>query len=145
MVKRLIPLLLLITSLSTLAASYSDGKANYLPLEPAFVVNLQDGKKMRFMQVKVQLMTRDTKVITALEENSPAIRHELLMLLSHQSMESMRDVLKREQVRLEAQQRLAKVLNDLAGISSEKMLDLGDGKTVPSGLQAIYFTDFVIQ
>ncbi len=126
-------------------ASYSNGKANYYPLEPALVVNLHDGKRMRFMQVKVQVMTRDTDVITALQENNPAIRHELLMLLSHQSIAAMRDVQTREKVRQQALQQLGTVLKTLTGLSAEKTVEDPEGNKHPSGIQALYFTDFVIQ
>ena len=65
-------LLLVIVPLMAPAASgdYADGKANYLPLDPALVVNLHSGKRMRFMQIKIQMMSRDTAVIAALQESN---------------------------------------------------------------------------
>lgn len=57
--------------------------ALYLPLDPAFVVNLPynfDGP--RYLQVEVQLMTRDPQGLEKLRANAPAIRARLLMYFS---------------------------------------------------------------
>lgn len=143
-------MLLLLCPVTVLAAegsvTYTDGKVNYYPLKPDFVANLSGGgKRIHFMKVTVQVMTRDTAVIRAIEENNPAVRHALLMLLSNQTYDAMRDVQKREQVRLEAMEQLKNILAELAGISDEKKIEDAEGKKHPSGIQAIYFTDFVIQ
>lgn len=106
-------------------------KAIYYALEPAFVVNLQGGRRIHFMQVKVQLMTRDDNVVKAAEENQPPIRDAIIMLLAHQSGETMRSVQGREQVRQQAMAEVQKVLAEVAGIKE--------------GIEAVYFTDFVIQ
>jgi flagellar protein FliL len=57
--------------------------AQYFAMDPPFVVNLAgpvDGP--RYLQVEVQLMTRDPEELKAITENAPAIRAHLLMLLS---------------------------------------------------------------
>ena len=57
--------------------------AQYFALDPAFVVNLNgpiDGP--RYLQVEVQLMTRDPQALAALQTQVPAIRARLLMLFS---------------------------------------------------------------
>ena len=55
--------------------------ANYLPLDPALVVNLQHNDQSRFLQTTVQLMTRNKDVYDAARLHSPAIRSALIMLL----------------------------------------------------------------
>jgi len=149
MLRRVTLLLLMFCSVTVYAAegtTYTDGKVNYYPLKPDFIANLRGGgKRIHFTKVAVQVMTRDTAVIRAIEENGPAVRHALLMLLSNQTYDAMRDVQKREEVRLEAMEQLKSVLAELAGISDEKKIEDADGKKHPSGIQAIYFTDFVIQ
>src|SRR3546814_1794910 len=56
---------------------------NYVPLDPAFVVNLE-ADDTRFLQVQVQLMTRDAHAVDILKLHEPRIRNALLMLFSQQ-------------------------------------------------------------
>jgi flagellar FliL protein len=133
----LFTLCLLALPLSALHAADKEGekeapkKALYLAIADKFVVNVQDGAKMRFMQVKVQVMTREEKVSAAIEGNLPAFSHAMIMLLSNQNADTMRSPQGREQVRMQALGELQQVLSEVAGISA--------------GLEAVYFTDFVIQ
>lgn len=106
-------------------------KAIYYAMDPPFVVNLNEGPRMHFMQITVQLMSRDPAVIAAVEANQPPIRDALIMLLSHQTGETMRGVVGREEVRKQALLDVQKVLAEVAGVKK--------------GLEAVYFTDFVIQ
>jgi flagellar protein FliL len=106
-------------------------KAIYYPMEPAFVVNLNEGPRMHFMQITVQLMSRDEAVIAAIEANQPPLRDAIIMLLSQQSGETMRSVQGREEVRKQALSDTRKALAEVAGVKK--------------GLEALYFTDFVIQ
>jgi flagellar protein FliL len=106
-------------------------KAIYYAMDPPFVVNLNEGARMHFMQITVQLMSRDPAVIAAIEANQPPLRDALIMLLSHQTGETMRGVMGREEVRKQALIDVQKVLAEVAGVKK--------------GLDAVYFTDFVIQ
>lgn len=123
--------LLLVLSGHALAADKEVGKAIYYAMEPPFVVNLNEGPRMHFMQITVQFMTRDSEVISAIEDNLPPLRDALIMLLSHQTGETMRAVQGREEVRKQALTYARKVLAEVAGVKK--------------GLDAVYFTDFVIQ
>jgi flagellar FliL protein len=106
-------------------------KAVYHAIGDKIVVNIKEGSRNRFMQIKVQAMTRDEKVSAAIEANQPALRHAMIMLFAHQEGDAMRNIQQREQVRGQALTELQKVISELAGISE--------------GLEAVYFTDFVIQ
>jgi flagellar FliL protein len=106
-------------------------KAVYHAISDRFVVNVQDGKRMRFMQVKVKAMTRDEKVSEAIEGNMPALSHAMIMLLTHQDAATMRNITTREEVRKQALVDLQQALKEVAGLEK--------------GLEAVYFTDFVIQ
>ncbi|GAB4299804.1 MAG: hypothetical protein Kow0096_19400 [Thiohalomonadaceae bacterium] len=134
--KRLLPALLLGTSLVTSPVLASGGggapAGPYLALEPAIVVNLRSEGRVRFMQVKVQAMSRDPAVLSALKEHTGPVRHALITLLSAQTVDRMYDVQVREQVRLQALEELRSVLETHAGLKRE-------------ALEALYFTDFVIQ
>ncbi len=59
--------------------------AQYFALEPPFVVNLVgETGGARYLQVEVQLMTRDPESLKAIELHAPAIRARLLMLFAQQ-------------------------------------------------------------
>ena len=103
----------------------------YHAIEPAFVVNVQDGNRPRFMQVKIQVMTHNKQVIDHLQNNLPPIRHAMIMLLSSQAGDTMRSAPGREAVRAQALEVMRETLAEVAGVQD--------------GLEALYFTDLVIQ
>src|SRR5687767_10848620 len=45
--------------------------ANYVPFDPAFVVNLGDPLESRFLQVQVEAMTRDPLTTEAIKAQAP--------------------------------------------------------------------------
>lgn len=102
----------------------------YLSIEPAFVVNIQDGPRYRFFQVQVDVMARDPAVMTRLEKYLPRIKGELNMLFGS---------LQREQLNA-AENRLALQKSTLETIN--KVLVEESGK---AGIEAVYFTKFVVQ
>ncbi len=126
-------------------SSAVNGAHNYYPLDPPFVVNLRDGDRLRFMQAAIQVMTYDTAVIAALEKHSAPIRHAILLLLSDQSVSVMHDVRKRTKIQAEALRAVQEVLEKYAGISTAGRVEDAEGKSHPSGVQELYFTDLVVQ
>ncbi len=165
--KLLSPLFLLLLLLGLSANShaaagggggYAEGKPNYIALDPAIVVNLAAGRRMKFMQVKAQAMTKSVRMAEIIEANKPAIRHELLMLLTHQDVTTMSDVQGREQIRGEALLAVQKLIYSLTEFgenpeepAEEAPKKKGDeeeeegDKAAPARVEAIYFTDFIIQ
>ncbi|MGM0593613.1 MAG: flagellar basal body-associated FliL family protein [Pseudomonadota bacterium] len=125
----LLPLLLFTLPLH--AEEEKREKAIYHPLEPAFVVNVEEGQRKRFMQIKVQLMTRDKSLIDKIDAHLPPLRHAMIMLLAHQSTETMRSTQGREEVRQQALLEVQRVMREVAGVKK--------------GIEGLYFTDFVIQ
>lgn len=64
--------------------------AQYLPMSPAFVVNLDETPMgPRYLQVEVQLVTRDPLAITQLQQHEPALRARLLMLFAQQTYDGV--------------------------------------------------------
>lgn len=64
--------------------------AQYLALAPAFIVNLEGtGAGPRYLQVEVQLVTRDPAAVTVLEHHAPGVRARLLMLFAQQTYEGL--------------------------------------------------------
>jgi len=93
--------------------------AQYFALDPAFVVNLDstyDGP--RYLQVEVQLMTRDPESVAALQTHAPAIRARLLMLFSQVQVEQIADRAGKEKLQAEALAEVHKLMSRETGKKS---------------------------
>ena len=65
-------------------------KADYLALSPAFVVNLEESSGgPRYLQIEVQLVTRDPAATAQLQHHAPALRARLLMLFAQQTRDAL--------------------------------------------------------
>lgn len=108
----------------------SDGPAVYIPLDPAFVVNFASGGQARFLQITVEVMTRDAAVEAQVKTHTPVIRNNLVLLFSSQTYEDVSTLEGKEALREEA-------LSVVQGILEEESGD--------PGVEAVYFTSFVMQ
>ncbi len=105
--------------------------AIYSKFDPPFVVNFQNKGQMRFLQVSIEVMTRDAVTADLLKQHDPKLRNDLLMLLGGQTFETLSSREGKEQLRNEALQAVAAV------IAAE------GGK--PENVEQLYFTSFVMQ
>ena len=106
------------------------GPPHYLALKP-FVVNFQSGQAVRYLQVSLQVMSRDPATLTLLKQNDPVVRNDLLLLLSNQRYATLDTEAGKQRLR-------AAVLADV-----RKVVGAAGGH--PSHVEAIYFTSFVMQ
>ncbi|MCH6485406.1 flagellar basal body-associated FliL family protein [Pseudoxanthomonas sp. LH2527] len=105
--------------------------AQYFALEPPFVVNLVgETGGARYLQVEVQLMTRDPEAMAAIQLHAPAIRARLLMLFAQQDAASL--------MSREGKERLQNAA--LGEVKSLLVAETGQ----PSA-ESILFTSFVMQ
>ena len=104
--------------------------AIYIPLDPAFVVNFASQGKARFLQITVEVMTRDPAVPDQVELHSPVIRNNLMLLFSSQTYDSVSTLEGKETLREEALDVVQQILEE----------ETGD-----PGVEAVYFTSFVMQ
>lgn len=111
------------------AAAAKKEPPNYVPLDPAFVVNLESDDT-RFLQVQVQLMTRDAHAVDLIKLHEPRIRNTLLLLFSQQQQQDIATRAGKEKLQ-------ATVLAEIQKILSEET-----GKPL---VEAVYFTSFVTQ
>ena len=102
----------------------------YLAFDPPLVASLEDKGSIRFLQVTVELMARDAKVIAAVETHMPVIRNNLLMMLGGQTVGSLTNREDKEKLRKQA---LAEV---------QKIMKANTGE---AGVEDLYFTSFVVQ
>lgn len=61
------------------------GPAIYVEFDPPFVVNFEAKGVMRFLQVSIQVMTRDPETAELVKLHDPKLRNDLLLLLGSQT------------------------------------------------------------
>ena len=105
--------------------------AIYVEFEPPFVVNFDAKGVMRFLQVSIQVMTRDHETSEMVKLHEPKIRNNMLLLLGSQTQDSISTTEGKESLRKQALETIAKIVDD----------EGGEGKKV----EDLYFTSFVMQ
>ena len=103
----------------------------YMALDPPFVVNFEAEQQVRFLQVTVQLMSRDPATIEMLKANDPVVRNDLLLLYAGQKYTVISTREGKEALR---QQTLTAVRKIVGGAGGK-----------PEKVEAVYFTSFVMQ
>lgn len=113
------------------SATEAKGPALYAALDPPFVVNFEAEQLVRFLQVSIQVMSHDPATIEVVRGNDPVVRNDLLLLLGNQRYEVLSSRTGKEKLRKEA---LATVRHVVAAAGGK-----------PEGIEAVYFTSFVMQ
>jgi flagellar FliL protein len=103
----------------------------YVALDPPFVVNFEGEQLVRFLQVTVQLMTRDPATVELLKANDPVVRNDLLLLFANQKYDVVAARAGKEKLRTDA----------LAAV--RHVVQTAGGK--PENVEQVYFTSFVMQ
>ncbi len=102
----------------------------YYELSPPFVVNLQTKeRRMRFLQVRIQVLGTPDAIAEVQKHNAP-LRDIIITLLSDQSRESVNTPKKKKALQEKIQAAAEKVLKELTGKKQ---------------IEGLYFTNFVIQ
>jgi len=104
--------------------------AIYFPFKDAFVVNFIDKNQIRYLQINVEVMSRDQNVIDSIDTHLPKIKNNLLVLFSDLDIEMITSMAGKQKLRDIALEELRKILKEEAG-SGE--------------VEALYFTGFVMQ
>lgn len=100
----------------------------YHDLGPALVTNLAAGGK--YLRCDVQLMTENPAALPDIRLHAPAIRHELLMLLSEQDGSTLKTQDGKEQLRKKALEAVRKVMRKQSG---------------KNAVDELFFTAFFVQ
>jgi len=104
--------------------------AIYVEFQPPFVVNFDAKGVMRFLQVSIQVMTRDHDTSELIKLHDPKIRNNMLLLLGSQTLDTISTVEAKEELRKKALETIVKIIED----------EGGEGKKV----EDLYFTSFVM-
>jgi flagellar protein FliL len=107
------------------------GPALYLALDPPFVTNFETEQLVRFLQITVQIMSRDPATVELLKANDPALRNDLLLLFSNQKYAEISTREGKEHLRAQALTTVRHIVQTSGG--------------KPERVEAVYFTSFVMQ
>jgi len=111
----------------------------FLTLEP-FVVNLQDPGGQRYAQIGVTLQFEDPALETALKERLPAVRNNILLLISSKQVE---DLLTTDGKQLLSRQIRGRVA---VGLGLEPPAGSAAGKGTPENpVKDVLFSQFIVQ
>ena len=105
------------------------GPPIYHELEDSFIVNLSE-QPGRFLQVSVQLMTRNEQVVDAIDRHTPIIRNNLLILFSTQTLEDISTREGKEALRVAALEEVKAILEQ---------------RGEPDDVEEVFFTSLVVQ
>jgi len=103
----------------------------YVALDPPFVVNFDGEQLVRFLQITVQVMTRDPATVEVLKANDPVVRNDLLLLFANQKYDVVATRAGKEKLRSDAV------------IAIRHVVESGGGKA--DRVEQVYFTSFVMQ
>ncbi|NEV60497.1 flagellar basal body-associated FliL family protein [Thiorhodococcus minor] len=96
----------------------------------AFTVNITAPGPVRFLRVKMTVVTRDEAVVAALDKHTPMIRNDLLSLLAGQEFATVNTSEGKDALREELKQSLTGILTKAGE---------------PASIEEVLFTDFVMQ
>ena len=102
----------------------------YIDLEPEFVINFQDkNNRPKFLKAEMSVVTNDEEVEEQVAKHMPAIRNNLVLLLSRQYYEDLVPHEGKEKLRGEALAEVQRVLEERIG---------------DTGVSELYFSNFVM-
>lgn len=139
------------------------GPLKYLTLVPEFVVNFGPGSKVRYLQVDLQVATRDEAVLETIRTYRPVLRNDILIVLSSVSFDDLRERSGKEALQKKLLNTINKVVVSAAhavpaGEHKEAATDDGhatateatndhaaNSQTVEGPVENVYFTSFIMQ
>lgn len=122
---------------ATTLRAHAAGDVQYVEMQPPFVVNVGSTGRIGYLQTEVSLRT-NTRGAAVLEYHMPLLRHEMIMLLSRQSPQTLNSPQEREALRLQALDTLRSALAQAGPTPGT------DGPT-EQAIEDLLFTSFIIQ
>lgn len=112
------------------SATAGKGMPMYFRLKPEFIVNYQVGTRQRFLQVYMEVMTRDPAMMEELETHSPMLRNAIIQIMGEQDFEELRT----NEGRIK--------LRDLLTAEVKRLMQQETGKET---IEQVLFTNYVMQ
>jgi flagellar protein FliL len=104
--------------------------AIYFSMNPPVIVNFSVKGRQRFLQVEIDIMTRDGDVVSAIELHKPMIMNSLVLLIGGQDYFELLTAEGKELLRQQCLQEVQRLLQKEIG---------------KPGVEQIFFTNFVMQ
>jgi len=104
--------------------------AIYFAFPDPFTVNFETDQGLRFLQVSLEVMSYQQEAIDGIQTHMPAIKNNIILLLSNQSYGTLVSLEGKEKIR-------QNILNEIQGILTKHK--------VKAKVQEVYFTTFVMQ
>ena len=82
----------------------------YLPIDPPFIVNFTHLGALRYLQISLEVMYPDQKLLDRVDTHMPAIRNALILLLSDQPYEKLSTLAGKELLRAEMVAEVNKII-----------------------------------
>ena len=137
------------------------GPLKYLTLVPEFVVNFGPGSKVRYLQVDLQIATRNETALETVNTYRPVLRNDILILLSSVSFEDLKERSGKEALQKKLLNTINKVVVSAGHVAPEgedEAAATGDEhateatndhaantQVVEGPIENVYFTSFVMQ
>jgi flagellar protein FliL len=135
------------------------GPLTYLTLVPEFIVNFGPGSKVRYLQVDLQIATRQEASLDTVNTYRPVLRNDILIVLSGVSYEDLKDRAGKEALQKKLLNTINKVLvaaEHAAPADGEEKDTKGDGngattsdehtdEDVKGPIENVYFISFIMQ
>ena len=131
---------------------------NYLTMTPEFVVNFGPGSKVRYLQVDLQVATRDEAAIQTVNTYRPVLRNDILVILSSVSFEDLKERSGKEALQKKLLNTINKVVNSASHVADEGAEKKDNGhaedttknhasadEDVKGPIENVYFTSFIMQ
>lgn len=109
-----------------------EGPPLYKTIDPSIVVNFESDAGPAYLQVEIELMARSESVLERVQLHMPAIRNDLILLLSQQDPVALRSHSGKTELR-----------NDILE-AVRAIVAPGEPDAAPN-VEAVYFTNFVMQ
>ncbi|MBB3046361.1 flagellar FliL protein [Litorivivens lipolytica] len=103
----------------------------YISVDPAFVVNMEDRGKMRFLQMQLEVMSRNSDVEELMDKHYTRVRNDLILTFDGLTMDDIRQT----EGKTNLQERARVAINNV----------LLDEAEIEEAIEAVYFTKFVVQ
>ena len=127
------------------------GPLHYITMTPEFVVNFGPGSKVRYLQVDLQIATRDETALETVSTYRPVLRNDILVILSGLSFEELKSRNGKEAL----QKKLLNSINKIV-VSASHTVSANDKKNdgsdtssestdVKGPIENVYFTSFIMQ
>lgn len=128
------------------------GPIKYLTFVPEFIVNFGPNSRVRYLQVDLQIATRDAASLAIVNANRPVLRNDILVLLSDVKYDELKDRAGKEALQKKLLNAINKVVVEAShssttdkSNSSKHTSSDGHDDVVQGPIENVYFISFIMQ